>query len=79
MRLYSKVAFVFHMPDSRIVVREKIGAQEIKDVPDWVAKDPTFKIGKKAGLIEVLENREQEILAEKKAAEKPTRKKKSEA
>ena len=77
MRLYSKVAFVFHMPDSRVIVREKIGANQIKDVPDWVEKDPTFVVGKKAGLIEVLENREAEKKAEIEAAQKPTRRKKA--
>lgn len=75
MRIYSKVAFVFHQPNSRIIVRENVSAGEIKDVPDWVADDPTFELGKKAGLIEVLENREQQILAEKDAA-KATRRKK---
>lgn len=78
MRIYSKVAFCFHKPDSGLVVRETVNANEIKDVPDWVAKDLTFITGKKAGLIEVLESREQQINAEKEAAKHTTRRKKVE-
>lgn len=71
MRLYSKVAFVFQHHDSVAQERVTIKCNEIKDVPDWVKKDKTFIDGKAAGLIEVLENREQELKAELKATEKP--------
>ena len=77
MRIYSKVAFIFKNPDTAVMTFEKIGANEIKDLPAWIAKTVTFKEGVKAGLIEVLQNREEEIKAEQDAAKQPARRKKA--
>lgn len=77
MRIYSKVTFSFQNNGSVARERVLIGAEEIKDMPDWIASTKTFRDGQKAGLIEVLQNREQEIRAEKAAGDRPARGKKS--
>lgn len=79
VRIYSKVAFIFKNPDSAILSFERIGAGEIKDLPDWVTKTVTFKEGVKGGLIEILKNREAEIKAELDASKRAPRGKKAEA
>lgn len=77
IRIYSKVAFIFKNPDTAVLTFEKIGANEIKDLPEWITKTVTFKEAVKAGLIEILQNREAEAKAEIEAAKKPARGKKA--
>lgn len=74
MRIYAKETFVFGKPRDIFTPAVLVSAGSITDVPDWVEKDITFKKAQKAGMVEVLENKEQQLKAELDAAKAPQKK-----
>ena len=52
MRILTKKRYQFGHGDTKIITT---GNYAIEDVPDWVEKDPLFKLAKEDGDIEVLE------------------------
>ena len=52
MRILTKKRYQFGHGDTKVITT---GNYAIEDVPDWVGKDPLFKLAKEDGDIEVLE------------------------
>lgn len=52
MRILTKKRYQFGHGDTKVITT---GNYAIEDVPDWVEKDPLFKLAKEDGDIEVLE------------------------
>lgn len=52
MRILTKKRYQFGHGDTKVITT---GNYAIVDVPDWVEKDPLFKLAKEDGDIEVLE------------------------
>lgn len=52
MRILTKKRYQFGHGDTKVITT---GNYVIEDVPDWVEKDPLFKLAKEDGDIEVLE------------------------
>ena len=52
MRILTKKRYQFGHGDTKVITT---GNYAIEDVPDWVEKDPLFKLEKEDGDIEVLE------------------------
>lgn len=70
LKVYAKATFAIGKPGDLEKPLHVIRANQIDaDVPDWANDDLTFKNGVKAGLIEIITNREEEIKAEHKAAD----------
>lgn len=61
MRIYSKKTYMFKNGDEIEFIRN----EEIKDVKDWVADDPLFKLAKADGSIEEIETIAQQRNVEK--------------
>lgn len=61
MRVYSKKTYMFKNGDEIEFIRN----EEIKDVKDWVADDPLFKLAKADGSIEEIETIAQQRNVEK--------------
>lgn len=70
IKVYAKATFAVGKPGDIETPLHVIRANKIDpEVPDWANDDLTFKMGVKAGLIEIINTREEEINAEHKAAE----------
>lgn len=70
LKVYAKATFAIGKPGDLEKPLHVIHANQIDaEVPDWANDDLTFKNGVKAGLIEIITNREEEIKAEHKAAD----------
>lgn len=68
MKIFTKVAFLFRNPEkSSDEVRTR--ALDFAIVPEWVRHDLQFQRGLRAGEIEIIQSREQEIKAEHVAAD----------
>lgn len=52
MRILTKKRYQFGHGDTKVITT---GNYAIEDVPDWVEKEPLFKLAKEDGDIEVLE------------------------
>lgn len=66
MRIYSKKTYMFKNGDEIEFIRN----EEIKDVKDWVAEDPLFKLAKEDGSIEEIETKAQQRNIEKGSSKK---------
>lgn len=66
MRVYSKKTYMFKNGDEIEFIRN----EEIKDVADWVAEDPLFKLAKEDGSIEEIETKAQQRNIEKGTSKK---------
>lgn len=76
MRILTKKRYQFGHGDTKVITT---GNYAIEDVPDWVEKDPLFKLAKEDGDIEVLEAKIQstKVEAEPKEPKTETKVKKS--
>ncbi|WP_302530233.1 hypothetical protein [Megamonas funiformis] len=66
MRILTKKKYQFGSGENKVI---SSGNYVIEDVPDWVEKDPLFKLAKQDGDIEVLEEKIQSTKVEKVEAE----------
>ena len=58
MRILTKKRYQFGHGDTKVITT---GNYAIEDVPDWVEKDPLFKLAKEDGDIEVLVSYSQDV------------------
>lgn len=76
MKVYAKATFAIGKPGDLEKPLHVIHAGKIDpEVPDWAEGELTFKMGVKAGLIEIITTREAEINAEHDAADTETKNK----
>ena len=74
IRVYAKATFAFGKPGDITRPLTVCAAGEITDIPDWCAKDLTYKMAVKSGEVEVLKNHEEEVKAELEIAKNPVKK-----